>query len=717
MGSSAIRRGSGNRGAVRRIDKVIECPICHVMNEEQAHFCSECGQRFAPSATQPTFQTPVNPAPEPVFPSFPPADRSAFPQPNAVQDYQQSSGGFGAPVQSGFGAQPNVPAPQDFGNPAPPSPGYLNPQAQPSPPSFEPPGPGGFNPHGSGPGSAPGSLPGAAPGSAPGFGSNPNLGSGPNFGSAPGNAANPIGGGLGAPGNSFNPSASGSFNSQQSYLSNPGASPGTSPGTDFAPHESSSTAFPPEPETPNSTLPPRPKLHSPIFDGPDTGAPQPSKPGFGAKPKMRSPLLGEDDSEVEAPKPKSGHLRSPLLRGEDDPDHPQRGKGSQRSSLLSGDDDDIPPAPSAPKSKGGLRSPLLGAADDDFVPQPKPVRAPKGLPPQRSSGAHLRSPLLGGVDDYEGDEDDDDLPPVPGKTPFPHVKRHKDPVDKGVDSASDQTTSGRFPGKGLRSPLLGDASDAPASTPSRPAGGRPKLHSPIMDGPGGGQSFEDDYDEPYYEEIDDPNVLRSPLLAARSKHVAPDPPAQPAAQIKTPAPQAQPPAAFPSTNSFAEPAAPAAQPEFRERGFPAPQPPGDMWRDRGFPDARGPEPKSIPSAPIAPPTPPEVASSIKDNSPASSVSSAPSLRRSSRSGLLSGGASDDIDDQPINNFRNNAPVASPMPAMILMFACVVAAGAKLWYMALMGKALTDSLPFLADQAMQLIVIIALIFFAAMQAKR
>ena len=30
---------------------MIECPICHVVNDDQAFFCSECGQRFS-SASQ-----------------------------------------------------------------------------------------------------------------------------------------------------------------------------------------------------------------------------------------------------------------------------------------------------------------------------------------------------------------------------------------------------------------------------------------------------------------------------------------------------------------------------------------------------------------------------------------------------------------------------------------------------------------------------------------
>lgn len=670
---------------------MIECPICHVMNEEQAHFCSECGQRFAPTSTQTTFQNPNAPAADPVFPNFPPADKTQFPQPQAVQEYQQSSNAGNQFDNSGFGGPPANPP----GYGAPQQAGFNPPQT----PAFDPPQTPVFNP--------------------------PNA--------PPFNNPNPQGPPVDAPGSGFDSSSSAGFNAaQQPSGFNPPSSfnapsnmnPNESVSSS-ASQETQSKTFPPEPDaSSNPPLPARPKLHSPLFDGPEepSARPQPPKStaGFGGmnKPKgLRSPLLGEDDSEVETPKPRTGGLRSPLLRGEDDPDLPQRGKTSQRGPALPADD-----APAPSKGKGGLRSPLLGGAEDDFVPQPKPVKPPKGLPP-RTGNAHLRSPLLGGVDDYEGDEDDDDLPPVPGKTPFPHVRRptlkDKDPVAEPMD----QSSSGKLPGKShLRSPLLGgaDVDDEPAIAQQRPSG-RQRLHSPIMDGPGGGgpQNFDSDYDEPYYEEIDDPNVLRSPLLAARSKHVAPEPaskitpaPAPPVQPVQPPAqPPVQPPAAsFPTTNSFGEPATSSqAQPEFRDRGFPTPQPPGDMWRERGFAETRASEPKAAAPTPFSPPSPPEVAANIKESSPA------PALRRSSRSGLLGGGA-DDIDEQPINNFRN-APPSQAKPAMILIIPCFLAVGAKLWYMGIMGQALTQSMPFLADQVMQLVVIIALIIFALTAGKR
>ena len=49
---------------------MIECPICHVMNDDGAHFCAECGQRFSPAgppqppalgSVQPGFSQPPGP--------------------------------------------------------------------------------------------------------------------------------------------------------------------------------------------------------------------------------------------------------------------------------------------------------------------------------------------------------------------------------------------------------------------------------------------------------------------------------------------------------------------------------------------------------------------------------------------------------------------------------------------------------------------------------
>lgn len=60
---------------------MIECPICHVMNDDGAHFCAECGQRFSPAGppqppalgtVQPGFSQPPGPQPSYNEPNVPP---------------------------------------------------------------------------------------------------------------------------------------------------------------------------------------------------------------------------------------------------------------------------------------------------------------------------------------------------------------------------------------------------------------------------------------------------------------------------------------------------------------------------------------------------------------------------------------------------------------------------------------------------------------------
>lgn len=278
----------------------------------------------------------------------------------------------------------------------------------------------------------------------------------------------------------------------------------------------------------------RVKLHSPILGGPDEPAedegyskPQLSRlrgtaPGGGARPgapsqategrttggrkQLRSPLLGGLDDELDdeeepvarskpSPRKTGGGLRSPLL-----------GEGGDDFE----DDDDEPPAPrSASAKKSKLRSPLLGDEDDDdddYTPAQRGRKSrPSGAadPPRSTSpSGGLRSPLLGGGDDA----------PMANK--------------------------GRSTG-GLRSPLLqgGDDYDDDDDEPPRPgpsrgpkaAGGRQKLHSPIL---GDSDGYYDDDDE---DEDDDgnPDVLRSPLLAAKKKRSL-HPPQAPGQQMQAP---------------------------------------------------------------------------------------------------------------------------------------------------------------------------------------
>lgn len=92
---------------------MIECPICHVMNEDGAHFCAECGQRFSPAGppqppalgtVQPGFSQPPGPAQnQPFTPSNTP-DNQWNQMPNSYneppnQPNQPNQGNPGGPPQ------------------------------------------------------------------------------------------------------------------------------------------------------------------------------------------------------------------------------------------------------------------------------------------------------------------------------------------------------------------------------------------------------------------------------------------------------------------------------------------------------------------------------------------------------------------------------------------------------------------------------------------
>jgi hypothetical protein len=264
------------------------------------------------------------------------------------------------------------------------------------------------------------------------------------------------------------------------------------------------------------------KLHSPMLSGGD----EPEEEGY-SKPQL-SRLRGTSNAgpggrPSATPQTSEGrstggrkHLRSPLLGGADDdfdeeeeepvsrskPAPRKTGGGGLRSPLLgeSGgdfDDDDEPPAPrSSSGKKPKLRSPLLGEDDDDeddypAQRRPKPRPTSGGEPPRSSSASGgLRSPLLGGGD--------------------------AEPVSPGP-----MAPKGRSAG-GLRSPLLkgGDDYDDDDDEPVRPSPnrtpkspGRQKLHSPML---GDSDSYYDDDDDDDDEDDDgNPDVLRSPLLAAK----------------------------------------------------------------------------------------------------------------------------------------------------------------------------------------------------------
>jgi len=202
--------------------------------------------------------------------------------------------------------------------------------------------------------------------------------------------------------------------------------------------------------------------------------------------KLRSPILGEPEEE---PDQELGRMR-PFGKSADS-SSAIRPKGRMRSPGLGEhpDEEESPPSSAGgPIARRGLRSPLLHSGTDEpdepetssgsgMFPHRSNSRLnappPEGAPPAGTKPKSLRSPLLGGDPGF-------------------------DEVD--IEEEEIQTKSGR--GKRLRSPVFGDAV---------------------------GQ-FEDDYEPPQLDE--DPNALRSPLLARRVK---PEPAGQPKGATPQPA--------------------------------------------------------------------------------------------------------------------------------------------------------------------------------------
>lgn len=195
----------------------------------------------------------------------------------------------------------------------------------------------------------------------------------------------------------------------------------------------------------------------------------PAKP----RPKLHSPILGTSEPEPEPQPEESG----------------RKGRGSSQSQS---------------SSRKGLRSPLLGGGDDmDTEDEPEP----------RASKSSLRSPMLGGGG-HGGSSGGG------SKTAFPH-RGDFEPEDSRPTA---RLESGKHSSKGLRSPLLGGSDFDPEESFDDPgiqakASGQVKAHhrlrSPIL---GGSEPdyYEDEVFDEEVEEIEDPNVLRSPLLAVRS---------------------------------------------------------------------------------------------------------------------------------------------------------------------------------------------------------
>ncbi len=223
---------------------------------------------------------------------------------------------------------------------------------------------------------------------------------------------------------------------------------------------------------------------------PQAAAPAPQIPAQAAnRPKLRSPLFGGGDEG--AP-----------------------------------DDDDLDDSPALNKAKSkGLRSPLLGGADGD-----EDLDEPRARDSKPKGG--LRSPIFGGGGESAKNKEH--------KSTFPH-RSHEFEHDEEPRPAA-KLEAGRHQAKGLRSPLLGGDDFDPEESFEDPgiqgkAGGQVKAHhrlrSPVL---GGADDYEDEiFDE--VDDVDDPNVLRSPLLAVKTPRPKPAP-AAPAASATNPAPPA-----------------------------------------------------------------------------------------------------------------------------------------------------------------------------------
>jgi hypothetical protein len=360
------------------------------------------------------------------------------------------------------------------------------------------------------------------------------------------------------------------------------------------------------------------------------------------------------------PKPK---LRSPLFGGGSDADN--------------NFDDDEEVQPSLNKAKGkGLRSPLLGGADEDEEPafEPKPRDA-------KSRGA-LRSPMFGGGGGDGGKNKEH-------KSTFPH--RSHDVEAEHEPSPAAKLEPGRHQSKGLRSPLLGgDDFDPEAGLEEEPgmhgkAGGQVKAHhrlrSPILGATDDG--YEDEIFDEEVDDVDDPTVLRSPLLAVKTPRAKPAPAPAPApAPVPTqampapapapmpvqamptamplqqaPAPYPAVPQAFAPNSPSSPPAAPTSAPQYEPR--PAPSPSNSQFGmaaqnpshyDYGV-SANSAAPVSMP-APVPAPMPAPAPQSVQ---PAPSPAPSPSAVSDSDSGVKKGmrgskllgssGNGDDDDDE------------------------------------------------------------------------
>lgn len=348
----------------------------------------------------------------------------------------------------------------------------------------------------------------------------------------------------------------------------------------------------PAPAAPQPTpVAPQPQMEAPPA-APAPTAPQMPPPGPGNK--LHSPLLGGAPPSASAgPVSSENPELDRLRRMSKDEDNQQMGGGG-------GEPDQ---GQSAPPRK--LRSPLL--AQEEFDDEPENFGGPQGPTggstfPHRQKSGPLRSPLLGGEDENE--------PPA-------------------------ASGGGGSRGGKMRSPLLGggggggdaDYNDYPSDAPPArggQTGGKPKLRSRMLSGGGGddygggGGDYYDEEDDPYADE-DNPNVLRSPLLAAKrstgSHGTAPSPPvpAQPAPapqaiMPQAPAPQPVPQPAPQQMSAPVQPPLPPVQPQPPQPPQPPqaampqpPAPPASASSQGGWAGAG--QAGGQPGGPVAPPRP------------------------------------------------------------------------------------------------------------------
>lgn len=241
---------------------------------------------------------------------------------------------------------------------------------------------------------------------------------------------------------------------------------------------------------PPAAQPERPKLKSPLLSGGEDEYSGGAGGGIGGPQQYGG--AGGDDAGMNRLRQMGSRPQQPLEPAID-PNRPFKNPYDPRNAAPP---ENQPPSGQA-EAPRKLRSPLLSGEefdDSDFAEQDPP--------PANVRGGGLRSPLLGGGEGGGGGL----------RSPMLGGGR------QGYDDIDEEPPTG---GSGLRSPLLGGGGDYSGVERRRASdaayGGQERrrgLRSPILGGAGGGEYYDDYEDEEPIDE-DDPNVLRSPLLAAR----------------------------------------------------------------------------------------------------------------------------------------------------------------------------------------------------------